>query len=84
MTYNDDQSHDGLVTRALTRFAHSVVGDGVTVDYRGGIASIRGRVASATQARALEDLIRHHDEVSGIESELRIDMAAAAMMRRAD
>jgi hypothetical protein len=70
---------DDALTAALNRFARRVAGESVRVRCVGGVAEITGSVASATVARALEDLIRWHDGIERIESQL--DIRAAAVPR---
>lgn len=67
---------DHAVAAALTFFARSVAGDGVNVAYASGTATITGHVASAKHAEALVDLIRWHDGVGRVESELSIGVPA--------
>jgi len=44
----------------------------VSVDYVGGAATLSGFVESDTKARAIEDLIRWHDRVDDVVSNLRV------------
>lgn len=68
----DTGTDDDALTAALDRFARRVAGESVRVRCNAGVASITGHVASATAARALEDLIRWHVGVERIESHLEI------------
>jgi len=72
---------DAALTKALRRFVHNVAGDAVAVECKDGVAYIGGRVASATQARALADLVLCHEGVARVESHLRIDATMPAGAR---
>jgi osmotically-inducible protein OsmY len=53
----------------------------VAVDCQDGVATIHGRVTSATQARALADLVLGHDGVTRVESHLSIEATTPAGAR---
>ena len=44
----------------------------VRVEYRAGVVTVAGQVASATRRQAIEDLLLAHDGVERIASELRV------------
>ena len=54
------------IADALNAFVRNITSDDVTVEFTGGVASIRGRVASLTASRAIEDLIVAHDGVTSV------------------
>ena len=68
---------DEAISEALTAFAQRVAGDGVLVSFREGAALIEGAVATATQARALCDLVEAHAGVSSVRSRLVVGAGEA-------
>lgn len=44
----------------------------VRLEFHAGAATVAGVVASATQRQAIEDLLRAHDDVESVVSELRV------------
>lgn len=70
---------DADVARALNEYvqrAANLPGGVVTVDFRRGLASLSGSVASSVQRHAIEDLIRWHDGVDDVENRLQVVPAA--------
>jgi len=72
---------DAALTEQLRRFLRHVAGDSVAVDCQDGVATLRGRVATATQARALADLALGHEGVTRVESHLSIEATTPAGAR---
>jgi osmotically-inducible protein OsmY len=64
--------NDYDVADALTAFARRVAGDGVTVEFAAGAASLSGAVASAEARRALEDLIAAHEGIDSVVNNLAV------------
>jgi hypothetical protein len=71
-------SHEALA-RAIARFVRNIARD-VSVQCHEGVVVLGGSVASATEARALEDLVRWHDGVTGVQSLLEVRPRAEAAL----
>jgi osmotically-inducible protein OsmY len=65
---------DRAVAEALRSFvcALGAATADVHVEYDAGVVTLTGAVATATQQQAVEDLVRAHDGVTDVVSELRI------------
>jgi osmotically-inducible protein OsmY len=65
---------DRAITEALRAFVCALGSASVDVrlDYRAGVVTLTGAVASAIHRQAVEDLVAAHDGVTGIVSELRL------------
>jgi len=64
--------NDYDIADALGEFARRIAGDGITVEFAAGVASLSGRVASAQARLALEDLIAAHEGVDSVVNNLVI------------
>jgi osmotically-inducible protein OsmY len=70
--------NDSSLQTALRAFLRRTLdNDDVDVEVRDGVATLRGRVATATERQAIEDLVRWHDGVVRLESRLRVERAPA-------
>jgi hypothetical protein len=58
------------IAASLARFVRDVAGDSVNVSFANGIATVTGTAPSETHARAILDLVRWHDGVEGVESNI--------------
>ena len=66
---------DAEVERALNDFVGRALrpsSGSVAVAYTAGTARLSGSVASAVQANAIEDLVRHHDGVERVVSAIAV------------
>lgn len=70
-----DRAADTEVARALSEYVQRAMNlprGAITVEYSAGVASLSGSVATATQAQAIEELVRWHDQVSNVVNRLRV------------
>ena len=72
---------DDAITEALRAFVCALGSASVDVrlDYRAGVVTLTGAVASETQREAVEDLVAAHDGVASIVSELRVASASGVI-----
>jgi osmotically-inducible protein OsmY len=78
MRMTEISTRDELMSDALSRFVQDVAGADVGVTFSAGTAFVRGTVRSETRARALADLVLHHEGVERVESRLRVREAPPA------
>jgi hypothetical protein len=64
--------NDYDVADALNAFARRVVGDGVSVEFAAGVASLLGTVPSEQARLAIEDLIAAHEGVESVVNNLLV------------
>jgi len=76
----DNPIADDILATAIARFVANVSRD-VAVRCHGGIVVLEGSIASAREAQALEDLVRWHDGVIGVQSMLEIRPRAEAAVQ---
>jgi osmotically-inducible protein OsmY len=67
-------ANDDAVTESLRDFVCALgpAAADVRLEYRAGVVTLTGAVASATQRQAIEDLVAAHDSVARIASDLRV------------
>ena len=72
---------DDATTKALRAFVCALGSAAVDVrlDYRAGVVTLTGAVASKTQRQAVEDLVAAHNGVVSIVSELRVASASGVI-----
>jgi osmotically-inducible protein OsmY len=63
---------DTDVAEALAAFLRSATGEDVSVEFAAGVASLTGRVRSATARRAIEDLVMAHEGVQSIVNNITV------------
>ncbi len=73
-TYRTSTAADDAIAEALRAFVYALgpAAVNVRVEYRAGVVTVAGQVASATQKQAIEDLLLAHDGVESVASELRV------------
>jgi osmotically-inducible protein OsmY len=71
----DTDARDDDLSEALAAYvkrAANVPPGAIRVEYRSGIVTIAGTARSATQAQAIEDLVRWHERVIDVVNHLRV------------